>query len=84
MDHSVNEIKNAIDRALSPSFAQSISEIKNPYGDGDSASRIVDILEKIDLRGPYKQKDRILMNQGYKNVLVTGGADALAYRSAMN
>ena len=49
VDHSVNEIKNAIDRALSQSFAQSISEIKNPYGDGGSASRIVDILEKIDL-----------------------------------
>jgi len=41
----------AIQRALEPSFRASLSQLKNPYGDGQAVSRIVNTLKKIKL-GP--------------------------------
>jgi UDP-N-acetylglucosamine 2-epimerase len=43
------EIAGAIDLALSPSFAASLHDLKNPYGDGNSSARIAQILGALDL-----------------------------------
>jgi UDP-hydrolysing UDP-N-acetyl-D-glucosamine 2-epimerase len=43
------EISGAIALALSPSFAASLHDLKNPYGDGHSAERIAEILGSVDL-----------------------------------
>ncbi|MCX8130711.1 MAG: UDP-N-acetylglucosamine 2-epimerase [Clostridia bacterium] len=47
---SRGEIINAIKKALSEDFIQSVSGMKNPYGDGKTAERIVDILKSFDFR----------------------------------
>ena len=43
------DIKSAIKRALSPAFKSKLKQCVNPYGDGHSAKRIVDILEKVKI-----------------------------------
>ena len=40
-------IKNAIKKAVSASFKAKLRRCVNPYGDGRSAKRIVDVLEKV-------------------------------------
>jgi UDP-hydrolysing UDP-N-acetyl-D-glucosamine 2-epimerase len=45
---SQDEISNAIKRALSDEFRQSISNLESPYGDGNTSSRIMKVLESID------------------------------------
>lgn len=45
---SKDQIIKAINRALSSDFRHLVSNISNPYGDGNSASRIVDVLKTID------------------------------------
>lgn len=49
-DYSSRNIYNAIVKALSPEFKKKIESCVNPYGDGKSSKRIVDILvnTKID------------------------------------
>lgn len=42
-------ILEAINRVQSESFKESISQIKNPYGDGNTAGKIINILDSIDL-----------------------------------
>ncbi len=50
-------ITNAIQKALyDHSFKESLRHVTNPYGDGFSARRIVDILEKIKLSEKLIQK----------------------------
>lgn len=49
-------ILKAINRALSDEFINSISELDNPYGDGNTAERIVKILKSIN----FADKSRIL------------------------
>jgi UDP-hydrolysing UDP-N-acetyl-D-glucosamine 2-epimerase len=44
-----SEIAGAIRLALSPSFAASLHDLKNPYGDGHSAEKIAKILGTADL-----------------------------------
>jgi len=46
---STEEIRKAIKTALSSDFLRSIQDLKNPYGDGKTAGRIIKILETIDL-----------------------------------
>lgn len=43
------EIYNAIIQALDPSFKSSIQSLNNPYGDGRSAERIIEVLKNIDI-----------------------------------
>jgi UDP-hydrolysing UDP-N-acetyl-D-glucosamine 2-epimerase len=43
------EIVNAIGKAMSGPFRASLSDLKNPYGDGHAAERIADILSSADL-----------------------------------
>ncbi|MEO5363575.1 MAG: UDP-N-acetylglucosamine 2-epimerase [Magnetococcus sp. DMHC-8] len=46
---SPESITAALDKALSVDFHHAIAGIDNPYGDGNSAKRIVQLLESIDL-----------------------------------
>lgn len=55
--YNKKEIINAIERAIQPSFKKSLKGIPNPYGDGKSAKRIVDILEKVSI------DDRLLVKK---------------------
>ena len=48
--NSSKEIFKAINIALSSTFEKKISKIKNPYGDGNSANKIIKILKKLDLK----------------------------------
>lgn len=54
-----SSLQRAIDQALSQEFHASLQGLRNPYGDGHTASRIADTLEKTDfsdgslLRKPF-------------------------------
>lgn len=50
-------IRAAIQRALSPEFAQSLEGMENPYGDGCAAERIVEVLTTLPAR------DQLLMKR---------------------
>lgn len=55
--HDVEEIAQAIRKALYDEvFRNKVRKVSNPYGDGFSAKRIVDILEHIDLSEKMLQK----------------------------
>jgi len=57
VDHNEPEITRAIKRALyDQDFIDSVNESTNPYGDGKSAKRIVDILDKIPINKSLVQK----------------------------
>jgi UDP-N-acetylglucosamine 2-epimerase len=49
VEPDVAAIVVAIARALSSEFRASLKDMQNPYGDGDSAARIVRILESVPL-----------------------------------
>ena len=51
------EIIGAVQRALSEEFCESLSGCENPYGDGHSSQRIVDILENT------RHDDRLLIKE---------------------
>ena len=46
-EHDTDKIIKAINKALSPSFVDGLRQIKNPYGDGNSSERILQILKSI-------------------------------------
>lgn len=46
---SREEITAGIERALAPEFRQSLSDLRNPYGDGHAAERIVERLKEVAL-----------------------------------
>ena len=48
-NHEGEEIVSAITKATSPEFRESLESMVNPYGEGNSARRIVDILEKMEI-----------------------------------
>jgi UDP-N-acetylglucosamine 2-epimerase (non-hydrolysing)/GDP/UDP-N,N'-diacetylbacillosamine 2-epimerase (hydrolysing) len=55
--NDVDAITQAINKALNDkSFKEFLKHSVNPYGDGSSAKRIVDILEKVDLNNNLIQK----------------------------
>ena len=57
VNHNKEEIILAIEKALNnKDFISSVNTIENPYGDGKSAKRIVDILEKIPINNDLVQK----------------------------
>lgn len=47
--HNIEEIKEAIIGACSQNFRLSLKGMKNPYGDGKSSGRIVNILNSIEI-----------------------------------
>lgn len=54
--HDQEAIVQAIRKALDPEFKSSLKTIVNPYGDGYSAKRIVDLLENYSLDQKLIQK----------------------------
>lgn len=55
--HNVEDISNAINRALyDEEFKKTVKKVTNPYGDGHSAKRIVDILEQVEITSALLQK----------------------------
>ncbi len=57
VDHETTAIENAIKMALyDHNFASKLKDISNPYGDGKSAKRIVDILTTIEITPELIQK----------------------------
>ncbi|MBC8551683.1 MAG: UDP-N-acetylglucosamine 2-epimerase (hydrolyzing) [Candidatus Brocadiales bacterium] len=57
VDYKEHEITSAIRKALyDEDFIKTIKGITNPYGDGKSAKRIVDILENISIEPDLLQK----------------------------
>ncbi len=43
------EITDAIERAISPAFKAALAALRNPYGDGHAAERIVRVLREVPL-----------------------------------
>lgn len=56
VDYNKNEILKAIKKATSKNFINKMKNIKNPYGDGKSSKKIVNILMKLDLKNFNTQK----------------------------
>ena len=56
-DHDVDAVAAAIGKAISPAFRASLAGTKNPYGDGKSSARIVDILKTIPIDEKLLLKD---------------------------
>ena len=56
VDYNNIEITKAILKAKSNRFKNKIKKIKNPYGDGNSSLRIVDIIKKLKLKNFNTQK----------------------------
>lgn len=48
-EHQLTEIVTAIEKALSPDFKSSLCDLENPYGDGKSSDRILQILKNITI-----------------------------------
>ena len=47
--YDYDEIVNALNKAMSGEFKESLKGMKNPYGEGDSSDKIIKILEKIEI-----------------------------------
>jgi GDP/UDP-N,N'-diacetylbacillosamine 2-epimerase (hydrolysing) len=56
-DFDVEKIIAAIDIAKSKSFKESLVEMKNPYGDGKSSKRIVEVLRNVPFTQQYYLKE---------------------------
>jgi GDP/UDP-N,N'-diacetylbacillosamine 2-epimerase (hydrolysing) len=58
VEHNAEQIKKAITKSLyDEKFINSLNDLKNPYGDGNAAIQIVDILENIKLDLSLIQKE---------------------------
>lgn len=55
-DYDSASITRALERALDPTFKESVRALPNPYGDGNSSERIVDILERVELGSDLLKK----------------------------
>lgn len=57
VDYDKNQIKGAIRKALFDNqFRRQIKKMKNPYGDGHAAKKIVKILKRISLKGIIQKR----------------------------
>jgi len=58
VDHDTKQIKDAINKVFSDQeFRDSLKNLKNPYGDGKAAKRIVDVLSSVELNQKLIQKE---------------------------
>lgn len=48
-DHQTSAILESIKKALSPEFKASLRNLKNPYGDGKSSERILNVLKNVQI-----------------------------------
>ena len=46
---NLKSIKSGIVKSMSVKFKNKIKNVKNPYGDGNSSSRIIEILKKTKI-----------------------------------
>lgn len=69
--YAVEEIRRAIAHALAPGFRESLRGLRNPYGDGHAAARILEALKGIVI------DDRLLVKR-FHHVDVQEAARALA------
>ena len=75
VDHNTNKIIKAIKYALNnENFLNNLKRIRNPYGDGKAAKRIVSILKKLILTKLIYKKYLMMIK---KNILITGGAGTI-------
>lgn len=56
-DYNRHEIVNAINEASSKEFKKKLMNVQNPYGDGHSAQRIINILKKIKIDNHLLNKE---------------------------
>jgi UDP-hydrolysing UDP-N-acetyl-D-glucosamine 2-epimerase len=63
---SKDAILKAIEEAMSDEFAKTLLNLKNPYGDGHAAERIVDILSNIDLTDKSAFLKKGFLDMDYK------------------
>ena len=54
---SDSKIKNTIKKILSKNFQLKLKKVKNPYGDGKSSKRIINLLQKIKIDKKLMQKN---------------------------
>lgn len=47
VDAEAGAIRKGLDKALSSDFSRSLNGLENPYGDGRSAARVIDILARV-------------------------------------
>jgi UDP-N-acetylglucosamine 2-epimerase (non-hydrolysing)/GDP/UDP-N,N'-diacetylbacillosamine 2-epimerase (hydrolysing) len=58
-------IVEAVRRALSPSFRESLRGMTNPYGDGRASERIVEVLTTVPLGEPLLMKRAVPLRSGW-------------------
>jgi len=51
-----NDISKAIELIYSKDFQEKLLKIENPYGSGESSSKIIEILEQLSFKGMLKKK----------------------------
>ena len=56
VNYSKKEIEKAIKKVKGQNFYKKIKNIKNPYGDGKSALKIIKVIKKLDLKNFDTQK----------------------------
>ena len=54
--HNKNEILDSLEIIYSRSFQEKLKNVQNPYGNGGSAKKIVDIIYKHDLDKILKKR----------------------------
>ena len=55
-DSKKMDIVNAINEANSPEFRNKLKTVKNPFGEGDTSSKMVDILKRLTSHGKIDLK----------------------------
>lgn len=56
VDYESEDILLALDLALSDDFQLKCQKVENPYGEGDSAEKIINVLKTIELKGLIKKE----------------------------
>jgi GDP/UDP-N,N'-diacetylbacillosamine 2-epimerase (hydrolysing) len=64
-----DDIKKAVEKALSPEFKEKASMVKSPYGDGNASERIAEIVmkkldEPINLKKKFYDLPVVLIDEG--------------------
>ncbi|EGR0627449.1 UDP-N-acetylglucosamine 2-epimerase (hydrolyzing) [Vibrio cholerae] len=55
IDSDLNQIKDAIMKIKDETFLSSISNISNPYGDGNASDKAVELIKSVDFSAIYKK-----------------------------
>lgn len=55
-EHEKIQIKESIKKAMDPEFRKYVKGVKNPYGDGNSSEKIIEILKNIEINAKLLNK----------------------------